>query len=847
MNILHITDLHFGRDPSEAASDERQLALDQLINTIDELHGTWRPTVICLSGDVSFGGQPEEYQFAAAWLTRLMSKLRISPTNLVICPGNHDVERSIATTFARPSNPQEADQCLVTPIPDQYQRVFANFSQFCENIGMPKYSLGDLDGYLTGYRCIDGVRFISLNSSWFCRDKEDSQRLWIGLPLLRHLEANGQWPKQAELCVVLLHHPREDLNPHEIHSYSNRLNTFDYICERCDILLSGHSHGEAREPDQVASRALVFTGGAAYAGADYSNTFQLLKLTADKVQYRAFGFDPKLRSWQAASDAKQRPIGLHSAIVSSPSSEGKSLSIWKESSLAEARRIRESKSRAVRPTGDLPRWIARQVTILRIDTRSLEPNKKSLHNLESPTWPLYQAVRRTPGRKVLLLGDLGTGKSTLLCEFVEQTLTENPNSVTFIVPASSLRLPTSPTLKELISDLTRYFNEQVGVSSSPIDLHTVLADGIELTVVVDGLDEMNLVSASKLLAQLATATEHWPTIQIVAASRPVELHGLDYSAWNVLTTLRVTQSERRLMFRNELEAAGATSDLDEKAERLDEQIAQLPAVVDLLSSPLAVGLFFPRLQDGFISADVTLGDLLIDTLEERLGSWAERDSKQSITPQLDHVLPTPRSKARLLGEALIAFPKDAEITREMLITRLEAAPSIVNHPSRTALANEAFGTYAVAGIFQGSSNLSFPVQAFREIGFAYGVAFSQTPDLIKEKRRDIWREVSFAAAICRRAGTLDDRRSEFEQYGQELLRDKAAIAASAHIVAESQDHNLAKSHIGHLRQLGSHPLNVGVEDLIGSSRVIATAIRLAGEVGVTPRIILLRQRSRFSK
>jgi predicted MPP superfamily phosphohydrolase len=167
MNILHITDLHFGRDPSEGASDERQLALDRLLNTIEGLDEPWIPTVICLSGDVAFSGRMEEYELAAAWLKRLLSILHLSPANLVICPGNHDIERTFARTYARPPSSEEADQCLGTPIAEQYLRAFANFSGFCDKLGMPKYSLGEVDGYLTGYRCIDGVRFVSLNSSWF--------------------------------------------------------------------------------------------------------------------------------------------------------------------------------------------------------------------------------------------------------------------------------------------------------------------------------------------------------------------------------------------------------------------------------------------------------------------------------------------------------------------------------------------------------------------------------------------------------------------------------------------------------------------------------------------------------
>jgi hypothetical protein len=132
--------------------------------------------------------------------------------------------------------------------------------------------------------------------------------------------------------------------------------------------------------------------------------------------------------------AEQRAIGPNSASFTIPSINGTPFHVWKERSLAEAQRIRESKSRAVRPLGNLPKWIARQVTILRIDTRSLEQDKKASSNAASPAWPLYQAVRRTPGRKALLLGDLGTGKSTLLCDFVEQTLTEVPEVLAFIVP-----------------------------------------------------------------------------------------------------------------------------------------------------------------------------------------------------------------------------------------------------------------------------------------------------------------------------------------------------------------------------------------------------------------------------
>ena len=355
MNILHITDLHFGFDPTEAASDERLLALNQLIEVVAELDGMWRPTTICISGDVAYGGKQKEYELSATWINRLMSRLNVAADHLIICPGNHDIERTVATTFARPSDPDEADQCLGTPIADQYHRAFANFSQFCRGLGMPTLKLGEEESYLTGYRCIEGVRFVSMNSAWFCRDNKDSKRLWIGLPLLRHLEAKAQWPKQAEPCVALLHHPREELNPNEINSYTSRLNSYDYICGRCDILLSGHTHGEIRDPDRIADRALVFTGGATYADSSYNNSFQLLKVAPGHVQFRAYAFDPRTRSWQASGDAKVRGIGLQRHPQKVVPSGDSSLHHWRDCSLADVHRIRDTKSRAAKPIGELPR------------------------------------------------------------------------------------------------------------------------------------------------------------------------------------------------------------------------------------------------------------------------------------------------------------------------------------------------------------------------------------------------------------------------------------------------------------------------------------------------------------
>ena len=60
MNILHIMDLHFGTDRSITERDERHLALEELIVTVQGLDPSWVPSVVCVSGDLAFSGRPSE-------------------------------------------------------------------------------------------------------------------------------------------------------------------------------------------------------------------------------------------------------------------------------------------------------------------------------------------------------------------------------------------------------------------------------------------------------------------------------------------------------------------------------------------------------------------------------------------------------------------------------------------------------------------------------------------------------------------------------------------------------------------------------------------------------------------
>ena len=188
-----MTDLHFGcegriRTRSTAANS----ALDGLARAITGLielaaHNCG------VTGDLAWRGKSPDYDKFGAWFGGCSSDWT-SPGQMLLLPGNHDVDRSIARTIARPRDAGEADEVLGIPLASQYQNAFGSSSEFSEGFGIPPHKLGADVSHLVGLRRLDGMSFVTMNSSWFCKDKDDQGNLWLGLPILKELVAHKQTP-----------------------------------------------------------------------------------------------------------------------------------------------------------------------------------------------------------------------------------------------------------------------------------------------------------------------------------------------------------------------------------------------------------------------------------------------------------------------------------------------------------------------------------------------------------------------------------------------------------------------------------------------------------------------------
>ena len=313
-NLLHLSDLHFG-DQDATARAQRAGALDLLINELAKLEPDWNPHVLVISGDLSWRGMPAGYTELADWLSKkLFPVTGLTAAECVICPGNHDLDRKKARSLLdRTADPKRADEVLrPEDLEDGFARPFHAFVKFAQDFGIPAPLLHGEPNYLAGMRELRGIRFVCLNSAWFCRDSQtDRGQLWLGLPQLQSILGSFQTDAydEAPVTVAVLHHPQDWLANSECNAYDNRPNSYAYMAERSHLILSGHTHGAVERATRCFDRARLFLGGASYDNHSYRNNFSLLRIDPDAraVIHRPWELDPQKPEWEPK---KQRAYSL---------------------------------------------------------------------------------------------------------------------------------------------------------------------------------------------------------------------------------------------------------------------------------------------------------------------------------------------------------------------------------------------------------------------------------------------------------------------------------------------------------------------------------------------------------
>lgn len=304
MNILHLSDIHFGRDKHGIAEpfNNKSQILDQLITFISTLDDSAKPDLVLTTGDIAWHGLKSEFDEAFSWFQKLKTALALSDDRFVFCPGNHDLNRNTAVSFSEnallnDSQKLDIDKC------DYYYKYeqahilearFHNYNVFCENMGMQPYSY-TLNYGKREYSYLIGSSQFQINSQSFilssfntaylpCESILKDDQMFLGLPQIQSLLEHNKLSSSQDgiYRIALFHHADRFLHPNEQAEYDGRTASLPLLLHSVDLALCGHTEtGGVPVLRSYHNGGKLLTAGAAYYNDTHPNSFSIINIDND--------------------------------------------------------------------------------------------------------------------------------------------------------------------------------------------------------------------------------------------------------------------------------------------------------------------------------------------------------------------------------------------------------------------------------------------------------------------------------------------------------------------------------------------------------------------------------------
>lgn len=455
VRLLHLSDLHvserraWDQDPVLASLADDVAELRQRVGGID---------LVAVTGDIADRGQASEYDKAAAWLTGPLARAAgIDSSRIRVVPGNHDVDRSALKRAARTLDRDmiaAGDEAIAEVLADPTQRDLvlgrqANFLRFAARLhramGSPWWRI---DEELGGHR----VRLYGLNTSWLsgshqdtAGEVDDGRRLAIGAWQWNELFAAS--PAPPDLAVALMHHPWEDL------AEWDRRARKEPTLARCAVVLRGHQHeAELLSADRPGRSALELAAGACYADprAGWPHGYQLLELDPREGRAKVY-----LRRWHTGTlcwigDEDRYPGWTRDGVAKM---------LLRPSPRAPALRGSSRPGSGSHPLDDYRRRVRDRANLLAqvfhvpggptaLSQVYVDPllRAESPRTARVPAGPFpIEHVLATPGARWAVLGEPGSGKTSLLRNTALRLLDDGP-LLPILLKVSELRGCLAPSL-----------------------------------------------------------------------------------------------------------------------------------------------------------------------------------------------------------------------------------------------------------------------------------------------------------------------------------------------------------------------------------------------------------------
>ena len=303
MRWLHLSDLHIGR-----VNQAQDVALNSILEAIEEFSDEKPFDVILLTGDLAFSGREQEYVKLVELLIAPLKKMTLARNaDFIAVPGNHDLDcdRVLPTPWAGLDEDRRGRFFDLGPegqaLRDPRARGFGAYANFLsENRIKGVDPTADPAALIQVKR----VSFLALVTAFFSDKKvRDKELTPAPLHAIRYLLSHSH--QKGNALFILGHHPRSWFTRDTRDKFSGLLN------KENALYLHGHEHRVRTEYGPKGLLALGF--GAAYQirsdvtpPRGYTNSFAICEF-ADSLHLKVVSWDAEGGDWRLESDL---PIGF---------------------------------------------------------------------------------------------------------------------------------------------------------------------------------------------------------------------------------------------------------------------------------------------------------------------------------------------------------------------------------------------------------------------------------------------------------------------------------------------------------------------------------------------------------
>lgn len=330
INIMHISDLHFGIENTKGQDPAYLLERKQIIKAFHDYFNRipteWRPQIIAITGDLGWIGCESDYELFADFLKRLLDNTNLTIDKVICCPGNHDKEVTEEVNGIEDFYSIER----VWPEIDELSGYFRHYiNSLKKNNIVPcrnGYESEEVK-YLYGYRVIEDICFMVLNSAWLCdwrKDKKGYEADKGRLVLDKSVVSDAMLSREKEveevekkLTVSLFHHPQPWLRTTEYSSPDLPPCAFSRISNITNVFLTGHEHDSRSEHNRYM---LAYSAGTLSSKDVVNSKCRIIKIHVDDSNKELSMVDTgvyysqwneKGVEWNFRLDERQLPINAH--------------------------------------------------------------------------------------------------------------------------------------------------------------------------------------------------------------------------------------------------------------------------------------------------------------------------------------------------------------------------------------------------------------------------------------------------------------------------------------------------------------------------------------------------------